>query len=383
MPYQIVIVIGLIVFTLNLMLNLRHLKSAGNHRRISHPLPLVSVLIPARNEQGDISACLESLRKQDYAHFEILVLDDGSTDSTAEIVQQMAAQDARVQLITGEPLPEGWMGKPFACYQLAKRTSGDWLLFTDADTIHEPTMISSVLGMALELKPSLLSGFPRQLATSLLQKMAIPVFYFLIMSWMPLWWLQRGDKPRASLANGQFLLFPKGEYWRIGGHEAVKSRIMEDLWLSAEVRRHGGRMVAVDLSPVVSCHMYGSFGAMWHGFAKSIYGVAAMSSTGLLGLMVMGFLFYLAPFGWLCYQLFAGPATSVDWWLLVILQVVLIMVMRWLVDRRFGEPTISAFLHPFGLTFFLVNGIYASSRRALGAGIEWKQRLYNPRSGFN
>lgn len=382
MPYQIVIAIGLIVFTVNLILNLQHLKSVKNHREITQPLPLVSVLIPARNEERNIDACLESLLKQDYARFEIMVLDDGSTDSTAETVQQITARDGRVQYIKGEPLPEGWMGKPFACHQLAKKAGGDWLLFIDADTIHEPEMLSNVMGMALELKPSLLSGFPRQLATSLTQKTVIPVFYFVIMSWMPLWWLQRPDKPRALLANGQFLLFPRDEYWRIGGHEAVKSRIMEDLWLGAAVPRHGGRMVAVDLSSVVFCHMYHSFGAMWHGFARSIYGVAAISPAGLLGLMVMGFLFYLAPFIWLCYQLFAVQATSVAGWVVVILQVVLIVVMRWLLCHRFGEPAISVSLHPLGVTFFLMNGLYAFSRRMLGAGIEWKQRLYGPRSGF-
>lgn len=383
MVYQTVIAIGLIVFTLNVILNLRHLKSASNHRGIPGTAPLVSVLVPARNEEENIQTCLESLRKQDYPNFEILVLDDSSTDRTAEIVEKMAARHAHLQLIRGEPLPAGWMGKPFACYQLAKKAGGEWLLFIDADTVHEPTMLSSVLGLALELelKPSLLSGFPHQLASSLEQKIAIPVFYFIIMSWMPLWWLQRSKVPQPSMANGQFLLFPREEYWRIGGHEVVKARIMEDLWLGAEVHRQGGRVIAVDLSPVVACHMYNSFGAMWHGFAKSIYGVAAMSAVGLAGLMVMGFLFYLAPFCWLVYELFAGSATPSLWWVVVAAQVVLIILMRWLVDRRFREPAISAFLHPFGLTFFVLNGIYASSRRALGSGIEWKGRQYNSRSG--
>jgi len=382
MLYQVIIMAGLVCFVLNLVLNLKSLKKPPGDAKVPEPAPLVSVLIPARDEETNIETCLESLQKQDYPNFEVLVLDDNSSDSTADIVARIAARDNRIQLIRGEPLPEDWAGKPFACYQLAKGARGSWLLFTDADTIHAANMLRSVLALALKLKPSLLSGFPRQLAISLPQKVATPVWYFIILSWLPLWWIQRSKRPRPSLAIGQFLLFPREEYWLIGGHEAVKSRILEDIWLGVEVSRHGGRHIAVDLSPVVSCHMYNSLGATWQGLAKSIYSVAALSQAALLGLLIAGYVFFLAPFYWLWNELFV-VATPSSWQPIVILQVAVIIAMRWLVDSRFKEPLVSTLLHPLGLSFLISVVIYAGAQQVLGAGVRWKERLYSKESGVS
>jgi chlorobactene glucosyltransferase len=378
MLYQVIVAAVLISFGLNLALNLRSLKKPRDSR-MPKPAPFVSILIPARDEATNIETCLESLRRQDYPNFEVLVLDDSSSDNTRNIVDGIAAKDKRIRLIEGEPLPAGWAGKPFACYQLAKQASGDWLLFIDADTIHTANMLRTTINLALEERPSLLSGFPRQLAASLPQKIAIPVLYFVILSWLPLWWLQNSWKPRLSLAIGQFLLFPREEYWRIGGHEAVKSRILEDVWLGIEAKRHGGRHIAVDLSPAVSCHMYQNIGAMWEGFVKWIYSVATLSPLALVGLLVAGYIFFLAPFYWLWNELFVvtvptgmGP--------ILIFQVATILAMRWLVDSHFREPLISCVLHPLGFSFLFLACLYAGSRRILGAGVHWKTRLYGKES---
>jgi chlorobactene glucosyltransferase len=379
MLYQIIIAVGLVCFLLNLILNLKSLRKPHLDSKIPEPAPFISVLIPARDEELNIKACIESLQKQDYPNFEILILDDHSSDDTAKVVARMAAKDERIQLIRSEPLPEGWAGKPFACYQLAKIARGSWLLFVDADTTHLSNMLRSVLAMALELRPSLLSGFPRQLATSLPQKVAIPILYFVILSWLPLWWLQRSKKPKPSLAIGQFLLFPTKEYWRIGGHKAVKSRILEDVWLGIEINRHGGRHVAVDLSPVVSCHMYRSLGVMWEGFVKWIYSVAAVSRAALVGLIVAGYFFFLAPFYWLWNVLFVAVAPE-DWLDIVVFQIAIIIIMRWLVDSRFKEPLVSTLLHPLGFSFLFIAGLYAGLRQITGAGVHWKQRLYDRES---
>ena len=380
MVYQVIVAVGLISFMLNLILNLRSLKMPHSDSKIPEPAPFVSVLIPARDEEANIEACLKSLQRQDYPNFEVIVLDDNSSDGTAKVVEQIATSDNRVQLLRGEPLPQGWAGKPFACYQLAKKARGSWLLFTDADTTHAPYMLRSVLALALDLKSSLLSGFPRQLATSLPQKVAIPVLYFVILSWLPLWWLQRSRNPKPSLAIGQFLFFPKEEYWRFGGHEAVKSRILEDVWLGVEVIRHGGRHVAVDLSPVVSTHMYQNLGAMWEGFIKWIYSVAALSKAALLGLLVAGYLFFLAPFYWLWNEFFVGAAPT-DWRGIIIFQVTTILLMRWLKDNHFKDSIVSTLLHPVGFSFLVLTALYAGSRRAVGAGVSWKKRVYGKRTG--
>jgi chlorobactene glucosyltransferase len=379
MPYQIVIAAGLFLFLLNLVLNLRSLRKPRIDSKIPGPAPLISVLIPARDEELNIGACLKSLQAQDYPNFEIIVLDDNSSDSTYEIVTRITAEDGRVRLIKGDPLPEGWAGKPFACYQLAKRAGGSWLLFVDADTTHSPHMLRSMLALALELKPSLLSGFPKQLAVSLPQKVAIPVLYFVILSWLPLWWLQRSRKLKPSLAIGQFLLFPREDYWRIGGHKAVKARILEDVWLGIEISRHGGRQVAVDLSPVVSCHMYRNVGAMWEGFVKWIYSVAALSRMALAGLLVAGYVFFLAPFYWLWNDLFVTTAPA-NWRAIVFFQVAIVIIMRWLVDSRFKEPLVSTLLHPIGFSYLFMAALYATLRQLTSAGVRWKQRLYDRES---
>jgi chlorobactene glucosyltransferase len=376
MLYQGIIVAGLLIFMLNLTLNLRNLKTLRRDEKIPEPAPFISVLVPARDEEANIAACLDSLQKQDYPNYEIVVLDDNSSDNTGAIVADIAGSDSRVRPLRGEPLPEGWTGKSFACYQLAKQACGSWLLFVDADTTHAPHVLRSALAQALRLNSSLLSGFPRQLANSLPQKMAMPVLYFIILTWFPLWWLQRAKEPKPSLAIGQFLLLPREEYWRIGGHEAVKSRILEDVWLGVEISRRGGRQVAVDLSPAVSCNMYHNMGTMMEGFIKWVYSVASLSPIVLTLMMSAAYFFYLAPFYHLWRELFVvmGP---IGLRAVVISQVGVILFMRWLVDSRFKAPFISAFLHPLGLSFLFLAAFCAVFRRAVGAGVRWKERLYS------
>jgi chlorobactene glucosyltransferase len=380
MLYQLIIAGGLVLFMINLFLNLRSLKRPRPDSRPPVPAPLISVMVPARDEEDNIESCLGSLQAQDYPNFEILVIDDHSSDNTAAIVKRMAAQDSRIRFFQSEPLPEGWAGKTFACYQLARQARGSWFLFVDADTIHAPHMLRSVLTVAMESnRLGMLSGFPRQLANSLPQKIAIPVLYFVIMSWLPIWWLHRSRRSRPSLAIGQFLLFPREDYWKIGGHQAVKSRIIEDVWLGVEINRSGSRHIAIDLSPVVSCNMYHDVGAMCEGFIKWMYSVAAMSRIFLALLLAAGYAFYLAPFYWLWRELFVMPT---GWGAIIGFQVLVIFGMRWLVDSRFKEPVVSFILHPLGFSFLILTVLYAGSRQVVGAGVRWKNRLYSKESAI-
>lgn len=380
MLYQIAIAVLLVLFAVNIILNLRSLKRPDRNARLPEPAPLVSVLIPARNEEQNIRTCLQSLQRQDYPNFEILVLDDNSTDRTAEVVSRIAARDDRIHMIKGASLPEHWAGKPFACCQLAERARGSWLLFVDADTMHAPHMIRTVLALAIENKASLLSGFPHQLAQSLPEKIVMPLlYYFIIMSWIPLWRLHRSKKPKPSLAIGQLLLFPREAYRRIGGHEAVSSRILEDVWLGAEIVRHGGRHIAVDLSPVLRTRTYQSVGTMWEGIVKWIYSVAALSPVALVGLLAAGFFFYLAPFYWVLNGFFSSAAPT-DWRFIAVFQIALILFMRWLVDSHFKHSLFSTFLHPLAFSFLFAAGLYGGWRQAVGLGVRWKERLYGETS---
>jgi chlorobactene glucosyltransferase len=379
MIYQVIIIAGLGIFLANLILNLRNLKIPRPDSEIPEPAPLVSILIPARDEEANIASCLESLQKQDYPNFEVLVLNDESSDNTAAIVSRIAARDDRIQLLQGKLLPEGWAGKPFACHQLAEKARGSWLLFVDADTVHAPHMLRSVIAQSIELKASLLSGFPQWLTTSLPQKIAVPVIYFIILTLFPLWWFHRSKEPKASLAIGQFLLFSREEYWRIGGHRAVKSKILEDIWLGIEVSRHGGRHFAVDLSSLVSCNMYRTLGLMWQGLTRCIYSVAEISTIALFALLIVGYFLFLAPFYWLWNELFIVDA-SLALRAIVMSQVAIILFMRWLVDNRFKASIISTPVHPLGFLYIILTCLYAIAEQLVGAGVYWKNRLYGKES---
>jgi len=381
--YQGVITICLALFMVNLILNLRALHRLGNKEEGGLPnlLPLISILIPARNEESNIATCLESLRKQVYPNYEILVLDDNSSDDTAAVVERIAAVDPRVRLLRGKPLPQGWAGKPFACHQLAAEARGSWLLFTDADTVHAPKMLRSALAYAYNNKLALLSGFPLQHTVSFSQRIAIPIMYFIILSCLPLWWLQGSRKPKPGFALGQFLFLSATDYCEIGGHEIVKSRIIEDVWLGVEIARHGKRQGVVDLSQVVACRMYEGVGDLWEGISRWTYSVTSLSPW-IFGLLLLGLSsLFIIPFAFM-----AGHFTPVlpdyGWSVLITVQVVAVLLMRALVDHRFHHSRLYSLLHPAGISFWLLCGVHGATKRFTGAGVRWKQRLYPPVSGI-
>jgi chlorobactene glucosyltransferase len=372
-----IIIAGLLFFILiNLILNLRYLRTPAIDSKIPQNPPMVSILIPARNEEDKIAACLESLCKQDYPFYEILVLDDNSTDNTAGVVNKLAVKDKHLKLVSGAPLPEGWSGKNYACYQLAKEAKGDWLLFVDADTIHAPHMLKGVIALALESNTSLLSGFPRQIAETPVMKLFTPTWYFILMTWCPLWLMQNSKKNLPSIAIGQFMLFSRREYWRIGGHESVKSKVLEDIWLGVEVHKHGGKHIAVDLSDVVFCKMYDNFRGIWHGLTRSVYAVAEISMIALVFLMIFATVCYLIPFYSLWHEFLYIDSSNLMK-AIIIFQLATIYLMRRLADRRFDSNSIaSVILHPVGILFLLSVVTNSMARKIAGTGISWKERLY-------
>lgn len=377
--YQIIITTCLGAFLVNLLLNLRSLHRLGGiDDRMPDTTPLISVLVPARNEERTIRTCLDSLRRQDYPNYEILVLDDRSDDRTAPIVEEVARVDSRVKLLRGAPLPDGWAGKPHACFQLANAAKGIWFLFTDADTTHAPSALRSALSYAAKNKLSLISGFPYQRTMSVSQRVTMPAIYFIILSCIPLWFAQRCSKPRPGIAIGQFLFVNADDYRQIGGHTVVKNRILEDVWLSFEMVRRGKKQAMVDLSKVVDCRMYENVGQLWEGFAKWIYSVATLAPwiIGFLVAAVAGL--FIIPFVLMAWHL--GPLSDAHLSALIIMQVCFILIMRLLIDRRFGHSRLYSLSHPLGISFMLASGTYGSLRKFTGAGVKWKSRTYKPDS---
>jgi chlorobactene glucosyltransferase len=382
MLYQVIVTVILLIFAANLVLNLRHLRRPDTGAPVPANAPLVSVLVPARNEKLNIENCLRSLQKQDYPNFEIIVLDDNSKDNTGELVAALARSDPRITLMSGEPLPEGWAGKPHACFQLAKKARGEWLIFIDADVMVEPAMMKAAMDMALREKPALLSGFPRQLFSGFAQMMVIPLMYFITLTWTPLWLLARSKTPKAGVAIGQFLVFEKNAYWGIGGHEAVKSKIIEDVWLGMEICNKGGRHLSVDLSRIVSCNMYRGNREMWEGWSKWMYSVILLSPVGLGLMLVLACVFFIAPFLSAWYYGFQSQAFT-GWHFLVIFQVVAVLCMRFLVDSKFKEPVYSGLLNPIAFSYLVAAAVSTIVKQAVGKGVRWKDRVYAPKSGIH
>ncbi len=380
MIYQLILLTIIGLAAINLAANLRTIRIPHKHMPPLHGSPFVSILVPARNEEANIARCINTLRAQDYAHYEILVLDDESSDRTGEIVTAIATEDPRVRLLRGAPLREGWAGKPHACHQLSQSARGDYLLFTDADTAHAPHMLSTVLPLAQHSGASIVSGFPRQIVRTLREKAAIPIVYFLLISVLPLSLTRLGRSLPRSFMNGQFILFPRPEYDRIGGHESVKARILEDMFLGFEVRKRGGLQLTLNLSSVVCCRMYRDRSSLWEGFVKWGYSFSAVwpKATPVAGICLL--VVFSSPFISLAMVAFLALEQGARLLLITLLQALIILSGRLACDRALREPAVSSLLTPIGIAFFLLAMLYGTVLRLTGQEVRWKQRRYGGHS---
>jgi chlorobactene glucosyltransferase len=378
-PYQVALTIILVLVSLNLIANLRMLGRTAPRGRGPAAIRPISVLIPARNEARNIHRCLHSLLAQDYPLIEVVVLDDGSTDETAEIVAEIAQQDPRVRLVRGQPLPQGWMGKNFACHQLAGLAQGDWLLFTDADTDHRPDTLAWAVEAAEQNRADLVSLIPHTVTHTLGERLLLPVIPFGLIACLPLAlgeWLRI---PFLAMAVGPFMLFRREAYRRVGGHQAVQGEIAEDVMLARQVRRAGGRVILLDGSEQVDVHFYHGFREAWRGLAKSVF--AVFGYRLLPSLLMIGFYGFL--FLWPVLLLFAGlwqgrmgePALR-----LALFQVSLNGGLWYAVAAHFRLPRRTAIFYPI-IVLLTILIILDSIWQAAFRGIDWKERVYRMDEG--
>lgn len=268
--------VSLVVF-LAVILVIAIMNACTLRRLASYPppssTPRLSVLIPARNERGSIDRCLRSLMAQEYPDYEVLVLDDGSTDDTASAVAAMAKQDSRLRLLTGQPLPANWLGKAWACQQLADAASGTIFLFVDADTIHHPKMLEQGTAALEAEKADLLTGFLHQEILSWGERLTVPVAMWCFFSFLPVPLAHRWRAPWLSLSNGQWMMFRRDAYLAVGGHAAVRHDPVEDVALGQRVKAMGLRWRLVDAGDAVRCRMYCGFREAVEGFSKNLFPV--------------------------------------------------------------------------------------------------------------
>lgn len=238
----------------------------------SDKAPLVSILVPARNEERNINACLLSLLSQDYPNFEVIVLNDHSTDETANILSSMTRDHSNLTVLQGKTLPAGWPGKHWACHQLAQAARGDLLLFTDADTRHDPqTLRRAVAGMQHE-GADLLSALPRQEVVSWAEKLIIPFMNWAIHSYLPLRLAQKLQLPSFSLTIGQFMLFKRQAFEAVGGFEGATHNVNDDVALGRAIISAGYEWRLMNGAKYISCRMYRSLNEILNGFSKNVFG---------------------------------------------------------------------------------------------------------------
>ena len=254
--------------------------------------PKVSVLIPARNEEENLLSTLESLLGLDYPNLEVIVLDDNSSDGTYRIARDFASTDDRFEIVRGRPLPEGWLGKNWACNQLAHAASGEYLLFIDADVTLETGAIEAGLVEMEAHSLSLLSVFPDQIMVSQGEKLVVPVMHYLLLSLLPLKMVTASKNPAFAAANGQYMLFRAADYYQNPWHERVKTEIVEDIEIMKQVKKSGLKGRVLLGNRLVKCRMYHNFDQGWKGFSKNLL---AGFNHSIIGLFIY---LFLVVFAW-------------------------------------------------------------------------------------
>ncbi len=325
----------------------------------------VSVLIPARNEEFNLTACLEAVLKQGETVLEILVYDDHSTDDSARIISEIAERDRRIRAIAPVPLAAGWLGKNFACDRLAREARGTWLLFIDADARLTEGAVARMVEETHTRRLKFLSCWPGLEMRSFWERALMPMLNFVVFSIYPAPLSMILDRPSLGLAHGACLMIERESYLSIGGHSAVRDRIFEDCELARLWRDHGERSLCLDGSDIVRVRMYESFDEIWRGFLKNFFPAFRNERSFwlFLALHLIGFLF---PF----MLLVTNPGLTLS------LVVGLILIGRVAMAIRFRHPIWSALLHPVGELILISIGISSWRSIKSGRGVDWRGRRY-------
>jgi len=326
----------------------------------------VSILIPARNEETNIAACLDSVLIQGEAVFEVLVYDDHSTDATSQIIREYQRHDARVRLTAAAQLPQGWCGKNFACAKLASEAHGEWLLFLDADARLARSGVASMVEEATRRNLTLLSGWPALSLVSFWERALMPLLNFVVFTIFPAPLSLVRDDESLGLAHGACVLVHRSSYEAVGGHAAVRGEIFEDVRLAHLWRAKGERGLCLDGQDVVSVRMYRSLAEIWSGFQKNFFPAFRRESSFWL-FILFHLAVILAPV--MALALFRA-------WPLVA-AAACVLAARVLLALRFRHPLWSALLHPVAEVVLIAIGLSSWWRCKTGKGVAWKGRQYH------
>lgn len=353
---------------------------------------LIAVLVPARDEEQNIRACLACILASNDVQLEVLVYDDGSTDRTASIVAEIAAFDSRVSLLTSVALPAGWNGKQHACWRLANSTKANELLFLDADVRLEPGTIVRCAAARRSRDVALLSGFPRQITSGILEKMLLPLINFVLLSFLPMGRMRNTTKPAYAAGCGQFFLVDRGPYFACGGHSSVRQTRHDGLMLPRLFREHGYRTDLVDLTELAQVRMYDTPSAVWQGLAKNATEGLAAPKRIVPFTLLLFFGQVLPGIAVVCWGAVIArttasraaldvPQAATVVSLLLALAVLSSFGTRLLAAARFRQSLMGALLHPVGVMLLIVVQWYALVKQMLGKPVMWRTRSYSGGTG--
>jgi glycosyltransferase involved in cell wall biosynthesis len=322
--------------------------------------PLLSVLIPARNEAKSLPVLLDDLRETSYSNLEIIVCDDHSSDTTPDVLQSYARKMDNLSYFKSEPLPEGWLGKNFACHQLAQRAKGDYLLFLDADVRIAPGTPSKAISYIQKSGRTLVSVFPTQLMNSFGELSTVPIMNWVLLSLLPLPLVRNTRNPSLSAANGQFMLFDAFNYRQNNWHRQVKGESTEDITLSRMIKKSGGRVATLTGGTDVFCRMYESYGEAIGGFSRNVHQYFGNSR------LIMLIFALTVLLGWLPVCFYWGW-TGIKWFLM------LVIANRVFIAMLSKQNSLSVILHPLQIITFAVIAFRNVYQRIKGY-TEWKGR---------
>ena len=372
--FQISVLVFLTSFLLIFLWNLSIIRRKRISAIDASKLPLVSVLIPARNEEDNISQCVESLFKQDYPRYEVIVLNDHSTDRTGVILSELQNKFPELKIINGAELPEGWIGKSFACHQLTQSAKGDWLLFTDADTIHNSNSIRTGIETALVRNADLLSVVPYQITMTLSEKLVIPILHFVTFSLLPFYFLEKRGFKQFTIAVGQYMLFKKSSLEKIGGYESVKNAMVEDVSMGKLIKKNNMQLIVLNGIEMVSCRMYRNFSQVWEGFSKNIFAGLGFSFVTMLCIVIFYFIFFVLPFYWVTYFLITQGFSLLS--LICLAQISINYFIRFTLSFKYKLSFTSSIVHPFGILTVILITLNSWRLVAFTKGPSWKGRSY-------
>ncbi len=368
---QIVMFLGAAYFLLLSLSNILWLR-LGTKSAVKTHGPLVSVLIPARDEEKNISRCLDSLLSQTYTSYEIIVLDDQSSDRTWQIIKSYQEAHPRlIRAVRGKPLREkGWAGKPHAMQQLSELARGEYLLFTDADTMHGPQSISWAVTNLERHNADCISGYVFQELPTLGEKAIVPAIYIMSTMVLPLWLITYSRLPSLSFAIGQLIMFKRSAYLSVGGYAAVSGRITDDLAMARALKAAGYRQVFVDFRKHVSCRMYQGYRQSLQGLSKNIYDVIKRHTLLFVAAISALAVLVVLPLALLPIQIASGDAGAGTTAVCVAAFFITWALVLYDRGHRWWVPL----LYPVLFIQLLLMVWWSAARIGSGQGVFWKGR---------